>query len=272
MDNVQVYTEEAIKLAMIYVPKVVLAIVTLLIGFAVIKSIVNAVSKGLSRKEVDPSLQPFLKSLISALLKIALIITVASMVGIQTTSFVAVLGAAGLAVGLALQGSLSNFAGGVLILILKPFKVGDVITAQGFTAKVHEIQIFNTILKTGDNQTIILPNGPLANSPITNITAEPTRRVDFVFGIGYGDDIQKAKATLSQLIAADERIFKDPAPFIVVSELADSSVNLIVRVWCNAGDYWPIKFDMTENVKLTFDKEGISIPFPQVDAHIINEN
>ena len=271
MENVQVYTEEIIKLAIEYLPKVALAILTLLIGFSIIKSIVNAIGKTLVKREVDASLIPFLKSLIGTLLKVALIIAVASMVGIETTSFVAILGAAGLAVGLALQGSLANFAGGVLILLFKPFRVGDVISAQGFTAAVREIQIFNTILKTPDNKTIIIPNGPLANSPITNFSIEAQRRVDLTFGIGYTDDIQKAKAVLNQLIAADSRILKDPAPFVAVSELADSSVNFVMRVWCNAGDYWGIHFDMIENVKQAFDKEGISIPFPQIDAHVFNE-
>lgn len=272
MDQAQVYTEEAIKMAMEYLPKVALALITLIIGFSIIKSIVKGIGKALVKKEVDTSLIPFLKGVINALLKVALIIAVASMVGIETTSFIAVLGAASFAVGLALQGSLANFAGGVLILLLRPFRVGDVISAQGFTAAVHEIQIFHTILKTPDKKTIILPNGPLANSPITNITLEPVRRVDFTFGIGYSDDIDKAKAILNQLIVADERILKDPAPFVAVAELADSSVNFVVRVWANGADFWAVHFDMIENVKKTFDKEGISIPFPQVDAHVYNEN
>jgi small conductance mechanosensitive channel len=271
MDNVQVYTEEAIKLAIEYLPKVALAIITLIIGFSIIKTIVNTLAKTLVKKEVDASLVPFLKSIINALLKVALIIAVASMVGIETTSFIAILGAMGLAIGLALQGSLSNFAGGVIILLLKPFRVGDVITAQGFTATVYEIQIFHTILKTADKKTVILPNGPLANSPITNITLEPVRRVDFTFGIGYNDDIDKAKAIIKQLIAADTRILKDPAPFVAVAELADSSVNFVVRVWANGADFWAVNFDMIENVKKTFDKEGVSIPFPQMDAHVYNE-
>ena len=194
------------------------------------------------------------------------------MIGIETTSFIAVLGAAGLAIGLALQGSLSNFAGGVLVLMFRPYKVGDFIDAQGVMGTVHEIQIFNTILKTPDNKVIIVPNGAISNGIITNFSMEATRRVDFVFGIGYSDDIAKAKATIERLISEDGRALSDPEPQIVVSELADSSVNITTRVWVNASDYWGLFFDLTEKVKLTFDQEGISIPFPQRDVHVIQEN
>lgn len=200
-----------------------------------------------------------------------LVISVVTILGISTTSFVAIIGAAGLAVGLALQGGLANFAGGVLILIFKPFKVGDVLEAQGYTGKVHEIQVFNTILKTPDNKTIIIPNGGLSNGSMVNYSTEPTRRVDMTFGIGYSDDIAKAKSVLQKLIDSDSRILKDPAPMIVVSELADSSVNFAVRTWCNAADYWGIFFDMQEKVKLEFDKENISIPYPQTDVHVISQ-
>ena len=183
----------------------------------------------------------------------------------------AVLGAAGLAVGMALQGSLANFAGSVLIMIFKPYKKGDFIEAQGHSGIVEEIQIFNTILKTPDNRVILVPNGALSGGSIVNFSAKDTRRVDMTFGIGYNDDIDKAKAVLSSLIEADTRIMKDPAPFIQVSELADSSVNFAVRVWCQSADYWGIFFAMQENVKKAFDKEGISIPYPQRDIHVFNE-
>jgi small conductance mechanosensitive channel len=177
-----------------------------------------------------------------------------------------------LAVGLALQGSLSNFAGGVLVLMFRPYKVGDFIDAQGVMGTVHEIQIFNTILKTPDNKVIIVPNGSISNGIITNFSMEATRRVDFVFGIGYSDDIGKAKSVIEGLIKADERALADPEPQIVVSELADSSVNITTRVWVNAADYWGLFFDLTEKVKLAFDQEGISIPFPQRDLHVFQEN
>ena len=190
------------------------------------------------------------------------------MVGIETTSFVAILGAAGLAVGLALQGSLANFAGGVLILMFKPFKVGDLIEAQGFIATVKEIQIFNTILKTADNRIVIIPNGSLSNGSMVNINQESTRRVDFVFGIGYEDDIDKAKSILNTLADNDSRVLKDPAKVIVLSELADSSVNFTVRLWAKTEDYWGVYFDMQEAVKKSFDQQGISIPYPQQDVHM----
>ena len=216
----------------------------------------------------EESLQKFLGSLSSILLKILLLITVASTIGIEATSFIAILGAAGLAVGLALQGSLGNFAGGLLILLFKPFKVGDFIETQGQLGKVHAIHVFSTVLKTPDNKTIILPNGAVAGGSITNFSTEKQRRVDMTFGIGYGDDLKKAKDILKQLVDNDERILKDPEPVIAVSELGDNSVNYVVRVWCNAADYWSIFFDMQETVKLTFDQEGISIPFPQRDVHL----
>jgi small conductance mechanosensitive channel len=232
----------------------------------------NAIVKNMAKRDVDPSLSVFLKSLLGALLKIMLIISVISMLGVEMTSFVAILAAAGLAVGMALSGTLQNFAGGVMLILFKPFKVGDVIDAQGYIGSVKEIQIFNTILKTPDNKTVILPNGGLSTSAMTNFSTEAQRRVDFVFGIGYGDDIDKARAVIDGLIAKDDRIFKDPAPFIAVSELADSSVNFVVRVWADAANYWGIHFDLIENVKKAFDKEGISIPFPQTDVHVHQVN
>jgi small conductance mechanosensitive channel len=262
------YTDKAVELIMAYAPKLLLAIITLLIGLWIIKLIVKVVVRGLDRSKADVSLQKFLGSLVGILLKIVLFISVFSMIGIQMTSFVALVGAAGLAVGIALQGSLANFAGGVLILLFKPYKVGDFISAQGYSGSVKEIQVFNTILTTPDNKTIIIPNGSLSNSSITNFSTEPKRRVDMTFGIGYSDDINKAKDILNSLIRQDVRILTDPDPVVVLSELADSSVNFTVRVWCKGADYWGIFFDMQEKVKLEFDKGGISIPFPQQDVHV----
>jgi len=264
------YINQLIYSAVDYAPKILLALLTLFIGLQVVKIITNLFKKSLDRRDTDTTVKNFLVSLISIALKAAIIISVASIVGIKTTSFVAVLGAAGLAVGLALQGSLSNFAGGVLILIFRPFKVGDFIDGGGHAGVVRDIQIFNTILKTPDNKTIVIPNGGLANSSIVNYSIESQRRVDMVFGIGYNDDIAKAKEVLNQLIANDERILKEEGkkPFLAVSELADSSVNFVMRVWVNAKDYWGVFFDMQENVKLTFDKENISIPYPQQEVHM----
>jgi small conductance mechanosensitive channel len=269
-DSMAEYAEIAKGYIMEYGLKIVIAIVVLIIGLRIIKSIVNVADKSFQKRNVDESLRPFLKSILSALLKVALFISVIQMVGIATTSFVAILGAAGLAVGLALSGTLQNFAGGVVILLLKPFKKGDWVEAQGYSGTVHEIQIFFTILKTPDNKTVILPNGPLSTGSLVNYSTEPTRRVDMEFGIGYDDDIDKTKATLNKLIEADSRIHKDPAPAVLLGTLADSSVNFKVRVWCDAGDYWGIYFDFHEQVKKTFDAESIGIPYPQMDVHVHN--
>lgn len=267
-DQLSKYTDTAIEMAMTYGPKLILAILVLIIGLWIIRRIVNLMARGMDRSSTEPTLARFLTSLVSIGLKALLLISVASMVGIETTSFIAILGAAGLAVGLALQGSLANFAGGVLVLMFKPYKVGDYVEAQGVGGSVAEIQIFNTIINTPDNKRIIVPNGAISNGVITNYSAEETRRVDFVFGIGYGDDIGKAKQVLESLVTADGRVFQDPAPQIVVGNLGDSSVDIIVRVWANASDYWGLKFDLTERVKVAFDEHGISIPFPQRDVHL----
>jgi small conductance mechanosensitive channel len=272
MENFYTYLDDIIKLSIEYAPKLLLALATLTIGFWLIKKIVSATTKLLSAKQVEISLVKFLDSLLNATLKILLLISVASMVGIATTSFVAILGAAGLAIGLALQGSLANFASGVLILFFKPYKVGDFIEGGGIKGSVDEIQIFNTILKTPDNKTIIIPNSQITSGSITNYSAEDTRRVDMTFGIGYNDDIDKAKGILHKLIEEDDRVLKEPQPLIVVSELADSSVNFSVRPWTKKEDYWGLYFDMQEKVKKAFDAENISIPFPQTDIHIYKEN
>ncbi|MCG6188765.1 mechanosensitive ion channel family protein [Maribellus maritimus] len=268
MDSVGSFSEKFSDIILFYGPRLVGAIITLIIGWWIIKVIQKALRKGFEKREMDPSLRGFLNSMIGILLKTMLIISVVGMLGVQMTSFIAVLGAAGLAIGMALSGTLQNFAGGVMILLFKPFKVGDFIDAQGHKGIVNEIQIFNTILKTPDNKTIIIPNGGLSTSSMVNFSAEPKRRVDFLFGIGYGDDVDKAKEVLRTLIDKDERILKEPEPFIAVSELGDSSVNIVVRVWAEASNYWGIYFDMTENVYKTFDKEGLNIPFPQMDVHI----
>lgn len=252
-----------------YVPRVLLAIVVLYIGFGVIKRLVTIVKKQLSKND-DPTLNRFLENIITIVFKIMLFISVASMVGIETTSFVAVLGAAAFAVGLALQGSLANFAGGVLLILFRPFKAGDVIEAQGFIGTVYEVSIFTTILKSFDNKTIIIPNGSLANGNLVNYSTENERRVDMVFGISYSDDMDKAMQIIKDFIAAEERVIKDQTgrePFVRVTALADSSVNITVRMWSKSADYWGIYFDMLENVKKAYDREGISIPFPQMDVH-----
>lgn len=258
--------DQAISLTMTYAPKVVLAIVTLIIGLWLIKRFVGVLDAKLGKK--DPTLNKFLCGLIGVVLKILLLISVASMVGIATTSFVAIIGAAGLAIGFALQGSLANFAGGVLILIFKPFKVGDTIEAQGFLGAVDEISILYTIVNTFDNRRIVIPNGSLSNATLVNVSIYDKRRCDMTFGIGYGDDIDKAKGILKRLMEEDERSLVDPAPRICVAGLGDSSVNLMFRVWVPTDDLWPYYWEMQEKVKKAFDAEGISIPFPQRDVHL----
>ncbi len=268
MENVNQYVELMTNFIVNYGMKLIGAAAALIIGLWVIKIIMNRFKAVLTKRNVDASLVPFLISVLGISIRVALIISVAGMVGIEMTSFIAILGAAGLAIGLALQGTLQNFAGGVIILLLKPFKVGDFVEVGGHMGTVKEIQIFNTMLTTVDNKVIIIPNGGLANSSMTNFSTMPTRRVDFSFGISYGDDFEKAKSLIRGLIDADDRILKDPAPFVRVGQLGDSSVNITTRVWVNAPVFWDVHFDMVENVKKTFDKEGISIPFPQMDVHI----
>ncbi len=271
-DQVVGYMDRGVELVMTYGPQLLLAVIVLFVGLWIINRVVRLMGKGMERSNTDPTLSKFLSNLVSVGLKALLLISVASMIGIATTSFIALLGAAGLAVGLALQGSLANFAGGVLVLMFRPYKLGDFVEAQGVAGTVAEIQIFNTIIKTPDNKVIIVPNGSISNGIITNYSVEATRRVDFVFGIGYSDDIAKAKATIERLVKEDTRSLSDPEPMIVVSALADSSVNITTRVWVNAADYWGLYFDLTEKVKLTFDQEGISIPFPQRDVHLFQES
>jgi len=253
---------------------VVLAVVTLVVGFWIIKRVIKGMNRVLGHKAVDDTLQKFMTSFIDVLLKILLLVAVAGMVGVETTSFIAMLGAIGLAVGLALQGSLGNFAGGVLILFFKPYRLGDIIEAQGYTGRVWDIQIFNTILITYDNQRIVIPNGLMSNGCIKNIFVEPQRRVDIEFGISYGDSIEQARAAIQSVIDNDDRILSGEQfdPNIFVSAHADSSINMLTRVWVNSEDYWPVYFGLFEQVKYAFDKAGITIPFPQRDVHLFQQS
>ena len=248
--------------------KLIGAIVVLIVGLWVIKAIMKGIRKTMEKRDMDESLKPFLLSMISMLLKIMLVISVLTMLGIQMTSFIAILGAAGLAVGMALSGTLQNFAGGVMILIFKPFKVGDFIEAQGYMGAVKEIQIFITILTTPDNKTVVIPNGGLSTGSLINYSAEPTRRVDWSFGIAYGDDFDKAKDVILNMLKTDERILTDPEPFVALGEMADSSVNITTRAWVKGEDYWGVFFDMNEKYYKEADKHGLSIPFPQLDVHM----
>jgi len=249
--------------------KLLVALLVFIVGSWIISRVMKLFDIAMTAKKVEITLHQFLMSIVSIMFKAILIIIVASMIGVETASLIAVLGAAGLAVGLALQGSLANFAGGILILFFKPFKAGDVIEAQGYVGTVQEIQIFNTIVLTLDNQRVIIPNGLLSNGCVKNLFIEKTRRVDMTFGISYDDDILKAKAILQRVMDNDERVLKDPSADIFVSAHADSSVNFLVRPWVNSEDYWPVYFGTMEAVKIAFDQEGITIPYPQRDVHII---
>jgi len=255
-----------------YGMQILAAIIILVVGLWLAKKIKAGFVSALNKKEVDPTLVGFFSSMLHGGLVIFIVIAAIGKLGVQTTSFVAVIGAAGLAVGLALQGSLSNFASGVLLILFKPFKAGDVIKAGGEAGVVVEVGILTTELKTPDNVKIIMPNSSIMGGSITNISAHPTRRVDMVVGVGYGDDLNKAKQIMEDLLAADERVLKDPAPTIAVSNLGDSSVDFVVRPWVNAADYWAVKFDFTKAVKEKFDAEGVSIPFPQRDVHLFQES
>jgi len=256
------------ELLPVYGIKFVAAVAVFIIGRWIAKILTRIVRRLMERSKVDPTLVKFTGSVTYIALMAFVIVAALAQLGLQTTSFIAVLGAAGLAIGLALQGSLSNFAAGFLMILFRPFKVGDFIEGAGTAGTVEEIQIFTTQILTPDNKTVIIPNAKLTGDNITNWTVKGTRRVDLVFGIGYGEDIDKARQIMADVIAKDSRILKDPAPTIAVYELADSSVNFVVRPWSKAGDYWDVYFDITENIKKALDAEGVNIPFPQRDVHV----
>ncbi len=272
IDQVNKYSEIAWNYVVEYGPNLVGGILFLIIGLWIAKAITNGVVNIMKRRDMDPSLIPFLKTLIHNILRLLVVISVMGMIGIEMTSFIAIIGAAGLAIGMALSGTLQNFAGGVMILLFKPYKVGDVLEANGFIGSVSEIQIFNTIMKTWDNKTIIIPNAQLSNNSMVNYSTEETRKVEWIFGIGYDDDIDKARKVIETTVFKDERVLDEPGEyFINVSELADSSVNFKVRATVKSEDYWGVLFDMTEAVKKEFDKNDISIPFPQRDVHMFQQ-
>jgi small conductance mechanosensitive channel len=247
---------------------IALAILIFYVGKVVVGFIIRALGKVMQARDVDKTLETFLCNFLRMALMVVVIIAAISQIGIQTTSFIAIFGAAGLAVGLALQGSLSNFAAGVLIVLFRPYRVGDFVEAAGIAGSVEQVQILTTILKTPDNKQIIVPNSQIMDSVITNYSANDTRRVDMVFGVSYSDDLDKVHSVLKEMVEAEDRILDDPACTIAVSELADSSVNFVVRPWVRTEDYWGVHFDLTEAIKKRFDKEGISFPFPQQDVHI----
>ena len=252
-----------------YGSQLLLVIIVLLIGLKLIAIVTRAVSKRLVQAELEPSLKPFITSLLKVALQVLLLISVASMIGIEMTSFIAVIGAMAFAVGLALQGSLANFAGGVLILLLKPFQVGDYIQSSGHAGTVKEIQIFYTLLDTPDNTRIIVPNALLSNSSTINYSKNPIRRLDLSFDVGYEADIDQVRSILLELANGHDLVFEDPPPQVLLGEHGDNAIVFYLRMWCNAGDYWPLYFEFLETVKKAFDEAGINIPYPQRDVHLI---
>lgn len=262
--SIEIITEKVIE----YLPKLALALITLVIGLYLIKLLIKFINKILTAKKVDESLKPFFSTLISIVLKVLLLISVMGMIGIEMTSFIALLGAVGISIGMALSGSLQHFAGGVLLLIYKPFSRGDFIEAQGHKGTVRELRIFNTVLSTLDNKIVFIPNGPLSTGTIVNYTLEPTRRIDSVFSISYADDIDKAKNIILRVIESNKLILKEPEYVIGVKTLGASSVDIESRIWVKTDDLVDITFFMNETVKKEFDKEGVTIPFPQMDVNL----
>ena len=263
-----VFLTKVIDLGVSLGSKLLIALVVFLVGRWIVKKLNRLLSTILEKRKVEASLSSFVRSLVSITLNLLLIIIVIGVLGIETSSFIALFASAGVAIGMALSGTLQNFAGGVMILLFKPFKVGDFIEAQGQSGTVKEIQIFNTIITTADNKIIIVPNGGLSTGIMKNYSKEETRRVDWQFGIAYGDSYDKAKEVIGRLLDEDPRVLKTPAYFIALTSLGDSSVNIVVRAWVNASDYWGVFFDMNEKVYKTFAQENLNIPFPQIDVHV----
>ena len=261
------FMDQAISLGVNAGKSILLAILIFVVGRYVIRLINKLIANMLERRRVEPTIQSFLKSFTNILLTILLVITVISALGVNTTSFAALLASAGVAIGMALSGNLQNLAGGIILLLFKPYKIGDYIEAQGVNGVVQEIQIFHTIILTVDNKQIYIPNGALSSGSITNYSAKELRRVDWTIGVEYGTDVEKVRAALMKLIDADNRILKDPAPFIALRELASSSVDFTVRGWVKGADYWGVFFDMNKQIYEEFNRQGISFPFPQIQVH-----
>ncbi len=272
LKNINLYQDKIIRMAIEFGPRLLLAILVLFIGISMIKSLIRLLGTVFARRKLDPTLAPFILNMVNWILRVLLIVSVASTIGVETTSFVALIGAGGLAIGLALQGSLANFAGGVLILVFRPFVKGDYIQAQGHEGHVQSIDIFATHINTLDNKRIILPNGPLAGSTINNFTAQPTRRVDLSIGISYNADPRTAIKILTDMCRNHPDVLKDPEPWVKVWQYGDNSINLVIRAWTNTENYWPVFFDLNEQIKYTLDENQISIPFPQRDIHIISQS
>jgi len=272
MDNIVNWFTENQPMLLAYLIQIVVAIAIFIVGKFVAKLIRSATKKILTHKKFDDTVISFLASLIYGLVVMVAFIAAISHLGFNTTSLVAIVGAAGLAIGLALQGSLSNFASGILLISLRPFKAGDFVEIAGTAGVVEEVHVFSTQLKTGDNKTVIIPNGAITGGTITNYSAKPTRRIDLVIGVGYNADLKLSKKILHDVVSSHELVLKDQAITIGVSELADCSVNFVVRPWVKTSDYWPVHFDLLESIKIELDKAGIEIPFPQLSVHVNQEN
>lgn len=271
VDKLGLLLQQLIELGVSFGKKILMAVIIYLVGRYIVRFLKRVVNGFLDRRNVVPEVKTFVGSIVSVSLNLILIISVVGALGIETTSFAALLASAGVAIGMAMSGQMQNLAGGVLILLQKPYKIGDYIETNGIQGVVESVQIFTTKLKTVDNKVITVPNGAISGSVLTNYSDQPLRRVDFSFGVEYGQDFEQAKRVLMQVIDADEHILKDPAPFVELGELADSSVNITVRVWCNGADYWTVFFDMNRKVYETFNKEGIGFPFPQITVHQAND-
>jgi len=272
IDSVGEYANYFLDKILSYLPSIISALVILILGLWVIKLIIGRLRKIMEKREVDPGVRGFSLSILGVVLNILLFIVIITKLGVETTSFAAILAAAALAIGLALQGSLSNFAGGVLIIVLKPYRVGDFIKAQGESGTVTDISIFYTILTTTNNQRVIIPNGQLSNNKVTNYSYEPTRRNNMTVGISYDSDIKKSREVLLNIVNSDERVLKDPAPVVLVGGLGDNSVDLSLRFWANQADYWGLHFDTIEKLKTELENAGVSFPFPQRDVHLYDMN
>ncbi|MEN8302941.1 MAG: mechanosensitive ion channel domain-containing protein [Campylobacterota bacterium] len=270
-ETVSKYTDMAITYASEYGLKIVAALLIFVIGKWAVKKITALTKRVMEKAKVDKTLVEFVESLVYFILLMVVILASLNALGINTTSFIAIFGAAGLAIGLALQGSLANVGAAVLIIIFRPFKVGDFVEAGGATGTVEDVNLFSTIIAPLDNRTIIVPNAAIVGGNITNYSMKPQRRVDHVFGIGYDDDLKLAKEVLMEIMTSDERVVQDPTPFVAVSELGDNSVNFTTRAWVKTEDYWDVYFEQIEKVKLTFDEKGISFPYPQMDVHLDKE-
>ena len=247
--------------------RIIGAIIVFVVGRFIISFLNKLINKLLSKRKIDPSIKTFVRSLSNILLTILLIVAVVSKLGVETTSFAALLASAGVAIGMALSGNLQNFAGGLIVLLLRPYKVGDLIESQGITGTVREIQIFHTILTTADSKVIYIPNGALSSGTVTNYSREATRRIEWIVGVEYGEDFEKVKKTIEDILAADGRILTDPAPTIALHALDASSVNVVTRVWVNAADYWDVYFNINKQIYAVFNREGIGFPFPQLTIH-----